>query len=253
MTSFSQNNNTNLVNSQRLWTDAISIFPSKGLSDEELDYFSLARREDVLEDITKFEAQHASSSIMRGVSKQISPFLDCIWSYATAIDVITNIQPMPLSPVWAIVRMVIQAARAFEEYFTKLVAMLERIGDVLPRFDLYIQMFPMHQNLVIGVSRIYANIIQFCVKAKRVFSAEAQTEKKKFRLGSSSKAAFKVTWANFEAQFGKTLDAFRERKAYIEDEAKAAAMNDIQTRLQTLQVHAEGQYSAHSMSQPKHG
>lgn len=234
--------------------DAISILPSKGLSDEELDYYSLARREDVLEDIKKFEAQHASSSIMRGVSKQISPFLDCIWSYATAIDVITNCQPMPLSPVWAIVRMVIQAARAFEEYFTKIVAMLERIGDVLPRFDIYIQMFPTHQNLVIGVSMIYADIIQFCVKAKRVFSAEAQKEKKKFRLGSSSsKAAFKVTWANFEAQFGKILDAFREHKAYIEDEAKVAAMNDIQTRLQKLQVHAEGQYSAHSMSQPERG
>jgi hypothetical protein len=136
--------------------------------------------------------------------------------------------------------MVIQAARAFEEFFTKLVEMLQRIGDVLPRFDLYIQMFPAHQNLVVGVSRIYADIIQFCIKAKRVFSAETQTEKKKFTLGSSSKAAFKVTWANFEAQFGKVLDAFREHKAYIEDEAKAAAMNDIQTRLQTLQVHAEG-------------
>jgi len=145
-----------------------------------------------------------------------------------------------MSPVWAIVRMVIQAARAFEEYFTKLIAMLERIGDVLPRFDLYIQMFPTHQNLVVGVSRIYTDIIQFCVKAKRVFSAEAQTERKGFRLGSSSKAAFKVTWADFEAQFGKVLDSFREHKAYIEDEAKAAAMNDILIRLQTLQVHAEG-------------
>jgi hypothetical protein len=82
---------------------------------------------------------------------------------------------------------------------------------------------------------------------------EAQTEKKKFKLGSSSKVAFKVTWADFEAQFGKVLDAFREHKAYIEDEAKAAAMNDILTRLQTLQAHAKGQYSAHIMSRPKHG
>jgi hypothetical protein len=252
MASFSQNN-TKMVDSKKLWTDAISMIPSKDLSAEEVAYLSRARREDVLEDIKKFETQHASSSIMRGVSKQISPFLDCIWSYAAAIDVIANTQPMPLSPVWAIVRMVLQAARAFEEYFTKLVAMLERIGDVLPRFDLYIQMFPTHQNLVVGVSRIYADIIQFCVKAKRVFSVEAQTEKKKFKLGSSSKVALKVTWADFEAQFGKVLDAFREHKAYIEDEAKAAAMNDILTRLQTLQVHAEGQYSVHIMSRPKHG
>jgi len=242
-----------MVDSKKLWTDAISMISSKDLSAEEVAYLSRARREDVLEDIKKFETQHASSSIIRGVSKQISPLLDCIWSYAAAIDVIANTQPMPLSPVWAIVRMVLQAARAFEEYFTKLVAMLERIGDVLPRFDLYIQMFPTHQNLVVGVSRIYADIIQFCVKAKRIFSVEAQTNNKKFKLGSSSKVSFKVTWVDFEAQFGKVLDAFREHKAYIEDEAKAAAMNDILTRLQMLQVHAEGQYSVHIMSRPKHG
>jgi len=247
MASFSQNN-MNPVDSKKLWTDAISIISSKDLSADELAYLSRARREDVLEDIKKFETQNASSSIMRGVSKQISPFLDCIWSYAGAIDVIANIQPMPMSPIWAVVRIAIQAARAFEEYFTKLVAMLERIGDVLPRFDLYIQMFPTHLNLVVGVSRIYADIIQFCVKAKRVFSAEARAERKAFRLGSSSKAAFKVTWADFETQFGKILDSFREHKAYIEDEAKAAAMNDILTRLQTLQVHAEGKYNVHSMS-----
>jgi hypothetical protein len=67
-----------MVDSKKLWTDAISMIPSKDLSAEEVAYLSSARREDVLEDIKKFETQHASSSIMRGVSKQISPFLDCI-------------------------------------------------------------------------------------------------------------------------------------------------------------------------------
>jgi fungal STAND N-terminal Goodbye domain len=220
----SSQDESNPVDSKKLWTDAISLIPSKDLSAEEVAYLSQARRDDVLEDLKKFEAQHAASSTMRSVSKQISPFLDCIWSYASAIDVVANTPPMPLSPIWAVVRMAIQAARAFEEFFTKLVEMLQRIGDVLPRFDLYIQMFPAHQNLVVGVSRIYADIIQFCIKAKKVFSAEAQTEKKKFTLGSSSKAAFKVIWANFETQFGKTLDSFREHKTYIEDEAKAAAI-----------------------------
>jgi len=64
MASFSQNN-MNPVDSKKLWTDAISIISSKDLSADELAYLSRARREDVLEDIKKFETQNASSSIMR--------------------------------------------------------------------------------------------------------------------------------------------------------------------------------------------
>lgn len=167
MISSSRNNNINLGNPQRLWMDAFSILPSKGLSDEELDYYSLARREDVREDIKKFEAQHASSSMMRGVIQTDNLPFSTVSGLTPRLSMSSRIASRCRCPLSGpLCEWFIQAARAFEEYFTKIVAMLERIGDVLPRFDLYIQMFPTHQNLLIGVSRIYADIIQFCVKSK---------------------------------------------------------------------------------------
>jgi hypothetical protein len=57
--------------------------------------------------------------------------------------------------------------------------MLERIGDVLPRFDLYISLFPNHRPLVDGVVRIYGDVIKFCLAARDVFMADAKREKNK--------------------------------------------------------------------------
>jgi hypothetical protein len=47
--------------------------------------------------------------------------------------------------------------------------MLERIGDVIPRFKAYERLFPNHEQLLYSLSVVYLDIINFCVDAKNVF------------------------------------------------------------------------------------
>lgn len=60
----------------------------------------------------------------------------------------------------------------------KLIDMLERIGDVIPRFKYYETLFPKHEWLLDSLSAVYLDIITFCVDAKAIFQ---KAKKKKCR------------------------------------------------------------------------
>ena len=47
--------------------------------------------------------------------------------------------------------------------------MLERIGDVLPRFRAYERLFPNNDRLLHSLSLVYVDILKFCYNAKAVF------------------------------------------------------------------------------------
>ena len=62
-----------------------------------------------------------------------------------------------------------QIAKGFEKYFEKLIDMLTRIGDVLPRCRVYQSLFPSHEQLLQAISLAYLDIIYFCMDAKETF------------------------------------------------------------------------------------
>lgn len=47
--------------------------------------------------------------------------------------------------------------------------MLASIGDILPTFRVYQQLFAGHHFLVHALSEVYLDIIEFCASAKQVF------------------------------------------------------------------------------------
>ena len=62
-----------------------------------------------------------------------------------------------------------QIAKEFEKYFEKLIDMLTRIGDVLPRCRVYQSLFSSHERLLQAISLAYLDIIYFCMDAKETF------------------------------------------------------------------------------------
>ena len=62
-----------------------------------------------------------------------------------------------------------QIAQTFGSYFEKLVEMLSRIGDVLPRFQAYMKLFPTHERLRQALCDVYLDVIEFCTDAKSTF------------------------------------------------------------------------------------
>lgn len=60
-------------------------------------------------------------------------------------------------------------AQSFEKYFRKLTDMLERIGDVLPRCQVYQNLFSINSKLLQAISIAYIDVIHFCWTAKKAF------------------------------------------------------------------------------------
>ena len=62
-----------------------------------------------------------------------------------------------------------QIAQTFGSYFEKLVEMLSRIGDILPRFRTYLRLFPTHERLRQALCNVYLDVMEFCTDAKSTF------------------------------------------------------------------------------------
>lgn len=67
-----------------------------------------------------------------------------------------------------------------------MVGMFERIGDILPRFDLYIRLFPGHSQLLDAMSRVYSDIVRFCLKARQVFKNELIPRQRRCKFNKTS-------------------------------------------------------------------
>ncbi len=96
--------------------------------------------------------------------------------------------------------------------------MFARIGDVLPRFQVYEKLFPDHERLIHALSIAYVDIIGFCSDAKTVFRRGQRASLTSLKIG------FKLTWKPFKSQFGQHLDNFRNHRKNVEIEAGLSHM-----------------------------
>ena len=89
--------------------------------------------------------------------------------------------------------------------------MFNRISDLLPRLRIYEQLFPTHERLVQSLSRIYFDVLKFCLDAKVMFRR-------------AKRAVFALAWKPFERQFGSHIDLFRRHQEETEKEVLLSHM-----------------------------
>ena len=110
-------------------------------------------------------------------------------------------------------------------YFSKLMEMLQQIGDALPRFQVYEQLFRNHQSLQQALSSVYLELILFLSRAKKVFS------------GSQFRLFRRVLWRSFDQTFNDSLSELRRCSDLVEREATLAHMlEESQTRLEMARL-----------------
>ncbi|KAF3902082.1 hypothetical protein ABW21_db0201211 [Orbilia brochopaga] len=141
----------------------------EGLSDKEKEDFRNVTVEDVLYAASAAQKQAQANSRAWYMAAKLMPIVDAIQQYGQALDVISNTQSGILCPLWGGIKVVLTLAESFGKYHEKLMDMFERIGDVLPRFNTYAQLFATRAYLLHSLSLVYLDILQFCTAAKQVF------------------------------------------------------------------------------------
>ncbi|KAL8778333.1 MAG: hypothetical protein Q9213_007463 [Squamulea squamosa] len=193
------------------WTRARDRYV-KDLSDEERALYEHASSESIVFDASAAEKIHTSSSIGVKTINRLKPLIAAVEQYSKALDVYANTYQLVLSPLWGSIRIVLHLAREFGEYFERIVEMFVRIGDLLPRFRVYENLFPSHERLVHALSFAYVDVLIFCTEAKAVFRR------------SSLSMLFKLSWKPFKRQFGHHIENFRLHVKNVEKEASLSHM-----------------------------
>lgn len=192
---------------------------TKDLTDEEKQSINTATLETIYYDASAAEKAHQASSNSRGLFEvKIKPFVTAIEQYGEALDIYSNSYSLILCPLWGSIRVVLQIAREFGNYFDRLVDMFKCIGEILPWFRSYERLFSNHKGLVLALSIVYVDILRFCYDAKAVFR-----QAKHFSL-INFKIAIKLFWKPFSQQFGKVIADFHQHRKNVEKEAGLAHM-----------------------------
>ena len=167
------------------WTQARQRF-SEDLDEDESLIFKNATFENVFYSASTAQKSHEANSKSRAVAAKIDNLLAGINEWGKALDVYANASALFLCPLWGSIRVLIhvripipislmwpdpclQLSSNFARFFDLVVDMLAHIGDVIPRFQIYEQLFPSHLRLTQALSNSYLDVLKFCVVVKKAF------------------------------------------------------------------------------------
>ncbi|KKY13458.1 putative zinc finger protein [Diplodia seriata] len=145
----------------------------EGLTEEEQANFRSATLETIYYQADVAHRDHQQKSKLHACRQKLRPFLDTLEAYGKGLDVISNtaIVSMVMAPLWGSIRVALQIAQDSTETFEKIVDMLKEIGEALPHFRDYEQLFPSHERLLVAISDAYLMVIYFCTDIKELFGA----------------------------------------------------------------------------------
>ncbi|KAF2689053.1 hypothetical protein K458DRAFT_123267 [Lentithecium fluviatile CBS 122367] len=159
----------------------------------------------------QFEESHQKSSKSRRILAKIQPLVNAISDYGKALDVMANSSTViPL--LWGSLRVLVLAAKRYDDYFIHIIEMLERIGDVLPRYSTYATLFGSRAPLRNALEAVCLQILKFVAHAMKVLTC------------ASGRTIIKSAWKSFEEAFRDSILQLRRSRELVEDEAKLASM-----------------------------
>ncbi|KAI9769861.1 MAG: hypothetical protein M1839_003580 [Geoglossum umbratile] len=202
------------------------------LDEGEKTTFATASLENLFYSASAAQKDHEKKSISRAISQRLEPFVSAIDQYGAALEVYTTTYSLAMAPLWGSIRVLLHVksslrhisariAKTFEKYFKKLIDMFTRIGDVLPRCQVYHSLFPSHERLLQAISMGYLDIVHFCINAKAMF--------RKLKRSTTVHFILKSLWKDFNGEFEETLNEFRNHIKNIEKEAGVSNLIEAST------------------------
>lgn len=113
-----------------------------------------------------------------------------------------------------------QILSGYHELVQRVVEMLEKIGQSLPRLDRYIEVFPDEKKVHDAVCQLYTEILSFSVDLRRLFK---HRDKGTTRTGLT-RPSIRHFWDNLEQKFQDKLSKFEMWRKEVESEVQAAAI-----------------------------
>ncbi|THZ70115.1 hypothetical protein D6C85_06186 [Aureobasidium pullulans] len=154
--------------------------------------------ENLVSDIRKLNDQHKSDSLFRRHAEKLSKFLGLLdrllGSVAIAIQADPGIASIPVGGV----RLIVDLAKGFSEFFDKLVTLLDHISDLMMPLQEYVK--SVHIPVIASaLTTIYGDLLDICKQTSDMF-LDKEGNKKVF---VTWKTLLRLQWEPFEKSFGE--------------------------------------------------
>ncbi|QKX60625.1 uncharacterized protein TRUGW13939_07771 [Talaromyces rugulosus] len=170
-----------------------------------------------IDDMDKY---HRDQSVARKCAEGTLRFLRAIETLMAGVTIGMQAYPDVSSIVVGIVRVVINIAVKYFEYYEKLTGMLERLSDHLQVLDLFTRNKSEEPLLHSTLVAIYVNILAFCRYARRAFVDQGDIKR-----SNSFAMLAKVQWAPFEEQFGRIQSNLKHHTENLDRISAAITLN----------------------------
>lgn len=207
------------------WKNAKERFLDSLPDEADKTLFKTATLENVFYSSSASFKHHESNSKVAKARQRLRPLLDSLDGYSKGLDVLSQSSATILCPLWGSIRIALHLALSYAEYYDKILAMYERIGDLLPRFRSYQAVFPTHPQVLAHLTDAYFEIVKFSYDASQVFKPPIDVTSKAFRL------ILKSRWKPLKMQSEQYLEKLRCTAKNVREAADIAHMEASRTHM----------------------
>jgi hypothetical protein len=152
-----------------------------------------------------------TQNLSRRGTGRIRNMVQTLDQYSGVLDIVSQWHPEYSALVWGSIKWLLLVAMNYINLTQRIAAMLEEIGDNLPRFLLYQQLWPTSRMSKV-LSKLYAAIIEF------LYCTITYFHRRRIRR------YFPVLWTPFETRFKETMEKIQRLQVCAGNDASATAM-----------------------------
>lgn len=181
--------------------------------------------DDMLRSIeAQYETHFLHQSRFKVCAKHIRSFGDKFAPFFDVINIFVQTNPQYSGLVWGSLRLIYQLGSSYITFLEKLCGFFRKIADELPAYTVAIEALgslkdrdgrQLDHRLLISLSWIYKDVVEFCYDAYRLLS-----NKKGFR--GKSRVIWQISWRPFDDRFGHLLQRLRWHSELFRQEVAVA-------------------------------
>lgn len=174
----------------------------------------------LLAKVKSYDQAHKAKSRFRPRANSISRFLGALNNVIAGIAIGVQANPDVSSIVVGAVRVVIDLAIGFVDFFTKLSDMLSRFSDFLGPLAKYGESSSGSKLVQESLVNVYIDLLTFCQRARAVFVDEKGTPRK----WTSWRVFWRLQWIPFEEEFGRIAADMQHHLSVLDHSVQAEGL-----------------------------
>ncbi|KIX07366.1 uncharacterized protein Z518_02019 [Rhinocladiella mackenziei CBS 650.93] len=182
---------------------------------QDYDFSKFTSIDDVYDYTEKLQTEQARHGNMRHLNR-IRPYLQNLEQYVGVLDTFSQAKADLLSLIWGPIKLLIQISSTLVKSYDKIIDTMGQIGDRLPHFRKYIEMFKSNDNLKRLLLVFLRDILEFHVTALNFFKS------KKWEL------YFESMWPKYGNKITIIMNNVERHAALISNEVTLASILDAQ-------------------------